>query len=124
MDSGIVQRTFRIAFVVMFGGLIVNPFVNLKEAMSGVAPIIESMSEKIYLQSGSVANRLTDSEHDVIDFSPGISCLIPGTFHVVCDQRVSLNKFSFSRVDVGFHPFIVIKNACVSQQESCGMTLI
>jgi len=40
MDSGIVQRTFRIHFVVMFGGLIVNPFVSLKEDMSGVAPIV------------------------------------------------------------------------------------
>ena len=39
VESGIVQRTFRIAFVVMFGGLIVNPFVSLKEDISGVAPV-------------------------------------------------------------------------------------
>lgn len=39
-EVGIVQRTFRIALVVMFGGSIVNPFVTLKEDISGVAPTI------------------------------------------------------------------------------------
>ena len=37
--SGMVQRTFRIAFVVMCGGSIVNPFVSLKGGKSDVAPI-------------------------------------------------------------------------------------
>jgi hypothetical protein len=40
VESGIVQRTFRIDFVVMFGGLIVNPLVTLKEPISSVAPAI------------------------------------------------------------------------------------
>ena len=46
VDSGIVQRTFSIALVVMFGGLITNPFVTLKEPMSGVAPTKESKCQK------------------------------------------------------------------------------
>ena len=42
VEAGIVQRIFKIALVMRFGGLIVNPFRTLKEAMSEVAPMVET----------------------------------------------------------------------------------
>ena len=121
MDSGIVQRTFRIPFVVMFGGLIVNPFVSLKEDMSGVAP-----EGGVECQEDNLQHRLllTDGEHDIINRPPKICRLLPSPSHIIRNQGISLDELSSAGLDVRLHLFIVIENVRIPQQESRGMTLI
>ena len=108
VESGIVQRTFKIALVVMFGGLIVNPFVSLKEDMSGVAPVGKPAIRRAIVETLGI--RPTKSEHDVIDRSPEIRRLLPSGLHIIRNQRVSLDDLSPPRLDVRSHPFIVIEN--------------
>ena len=67
---------------------------------------------------------LTDGEQNVINRSAVLRRLLPSTLYVFGDQRVSLNDFSFSGLDVRCHLRIVVENLWVSQLESRGMTLI
>lgn len=115
VDSGIVQRTFRTAFVVMFGGSSMTPLVTLKEPMSHVAPAVRIGVVRKDALITVIETSLTDSEQDQVDYPPGISRLLPDTFYVIRDQCVALNELSFPGLNVRFHSFIGIEDIGFSQ---------
>jgi hypothetical protein len=106
--DGRVSRTLRRDWVTRLGGDMTKPFVNEKD---GIPPSGRCVSETITVPGGTEIR--TDCEEEKVN-RPVIVALLsfgPCTTYIVLHKGITLDKASFSSLDVALNRLILVKDS-------------